>query len=253
MKRFASLALLICLFFNFLHIAHAEADIPSPKGDIYVQDFAKVMSDEDKEHIIELGKKLEDSTKAQIAILTIDSLEDNSLEEYSNEAFRKYKLGDKELNNGVLIFLAMKEKRIRIEVGYGLEGAVTDIKSGEIRDKQAIPYLKEGKTSKAIMETYKAVYNEVAKEYDLGNDFQQKVSKPHPQSNKSDDSLSPIAIIIIVIIVIILVILDFKYFDGTITYLIINILSSFRGSDSGSNSRGGGGGSSGGGGASGRW
>ncbi|MFP3726356.1 TPM domain-containing protein [Priestia filamentosa] len=248
MKQLASLAFLVCFFFNFLSIANAEADIPSPTGDIYVQDFAKVLDDKDKKELLELGRKLEDSTKAQIAILTVDSLKDSAPEEYINEAFRTYKLGDKELNNGILILLAMQEKKIRIEVGYGLEGAVTDAKSGQILDDFALPHLKEGHTSKALTETYKAVYNEVAKEYDLGDDFHQKVAHPKKEDDKIE--VSPIVLILIVVVVIILIILDFKYLDGTFTYLLINILSSFRG---GSDSRGGGGGSSGGGGAGRGW
>mgnify|MGYP001114861027 CR=1 FL=1 len=251
MKFLAPFALLFTLLFNTASVAFAESDIPDPVGDIYVQDFAQILNEEEKSEIIGMAKKLDDETKAQVAVLTVNSLNDSTIEDFSNEAFRKYKLGDKELNNGILIVVAMKEKQVRIEVGYGLEGRVTDIKSGEILDNYTIPYLKEKKYDKAIVSTYKVVYNEVAKEYDLGKDFHQKVPKA-PHSSKAESGLNAWQVILIVIAVIILIILDFIFFKGAITEAVLYMLLSARGGG-GDGPRGGGGGSSGGGGASRGW
>jgi len=249
MKFLAPFALLIALLFNTASVAFAASDIPKPVGDIYVQDFANILNEEEKSEIIDMAKKLDEETEAQVGVLTVDSLNDSDIDNFSNEAFREYGLGSKELNNGILIILAIKEKQIRIEVGYGLEVRVTDIKSGEILDNYATPYLKEKKYDKAIMSTYKAVYNETAKEYDLGKDFQQKVSKA-PHSSKEESGLKAWQVILIVIVIVILVILDFIFFKGAITEAVLYILLSARGGDG---PRGGGGGSSGGGGASRGW
>lgn len=144
MKRLAVFALFFIFTLQFANVVAAQPNIPKPVGDIYVQDFAGVLDDQEKSELIELGKRLDDATKAQIAVLTVDSMEGSEIEEYSVDAFRSFKLGDAELNNGVLIVLAKEEQKIRIEVGYGLEGAITDIRTGQILDNVAIPELKKG-------------------------------------------------------------------------------------------------------------
>ncbi|WP_413026485.1 TPM domain-containing protein [Priestia aryabhattai] len=255
MKFLASFALLLSLLCNTVSVAFAAPDIPNPVGDIYVQDFAHLLNDQEKAEMNQMGKKLDDETKAQVAILTVNSLGDSDLEEYANEAFRKYKLGDKKLNNGVLILLAKEEQKIRIEVGYGLEGAITDIKSGEILDSYAIPNLKNDKYDMALESTYKAVYNQVVKEYDLGKDFEQKV----PKASASSDSgvhLTTLQTLLIAVVIVGLLIVDFVFFKGAITQFLLNFLVMFGGrggGGGGSGPRSGGGGSSGGGGASRGW
>ncbi|GAB1808638.1 MULTISPECIES: TPM domain-containing protein [Priestia] len=257
MKFLASFALLLSLLCNMVSVAFAAPDIPNPVGDIYVQDFAHLLNDQEKADINQMSRKLDDETKAQVAILTVNSLGDSDVEEYANEAFRKYKLGDKKLNNGVLILLAKKERKIRIEVGYGLEGAITDIKSGEIIDSYAIPNLKNGKYDTALETTYKAVYNQVVKEYDLGKDFEQKVPKVSPPSD-SGVHFTTLQTLLIAAVIVGFLILDFVFFKGAITQFLLNFLVMFGGRGGGNGSggsgpRGGGGGSSGGGGASRGW
>ncbi|WHY96058.1 TPM domain-containing protein [Peribacillus simplex] len=257
MKKLAVFALFFILTFSLANVVAAQPNIPEPVGDIYVQDFAGVLSEQEKSELIELGKRLDDATKAQISVLTVDSMEGSEIEEYSVEALRSFKLGDAELNNGVLIVLALEEQKIRIEVGYGLEGAITDIKSGQILDNVAIPALKEGKYDVALKETYKAVYNDVTKEYNLGDEFYQDLSV-QPESESFQPS--GLQIFLIIIVVIIVFILDAKFFKGFFLQTLINILLIFisrgggggRGGGSGG-PRGGGGGSSGGGGASRGW
>ncbi|CAH0233645.1 TPM domain-containing protein [Peribacillus simplex] len=257
MKKLAVFALFFILTCSLANVVAAQPNIPEPVGDIYVQDFAGVLDDQEKSELIELGKRLDDATKAQISVLTVDSMEGSEIEEYSVEALRSFKLGDAELNNGVLIVLAMEEQKIRIEVGYGLEGAITDIKSGQILDNVAIPALKEGKYDVALTETYKAVYNDVTKEYNLGDEFYQDLSVQPESENFQPSGLQ---IFLFIIVVIIVFILDAKFFKGFFLQMLINILliiisrggGGGRGGGSGG-PRGGGGGSSGGGGASRGW
>ena len=80
-------------------------------------------------------KTLEKQTGAQIVVVTVQNLEGQSLEEYATELFRNYGIGDKEKNNGVLLLCAYEERQFRIEVGYGLEGTLTDGKTGRIQDE----------------------------------------------------------------------------------------------------------------------
>ncbi|WP_045522413.1 TPM domain-containing protein [Neobacillus niacini] len=253
MKPKAVFSLLFFLFFLFQGGAFAEdIQMPAPIGDIYVQDFAKVLTPDEIAEIRSLGRKIEDQTTAQISVLTVDTIGENTIEEYANEAFRQYGIGNEKENNGVLLVIAVTERLIRIEVGYGLEGRIPDGKAGRILDEHAIPYLQNNQHNKAIIETYKALANEVLAEYGKAGGL--PTTDKQAQPSTGDEGLG-IPSWLLIIIVVVVVILDFKFFGGTLTYLLLSIISRGRGGGGGGGggSRGGGGGSSGGGGAGRGW
>ncbi|MFD4703407.1 TPM domain-containing protein [Gottfriedia sp. NPDC058432] len=163
---------------------------------------------------------MEDTTSAQLAVLSIPSLEGNVIKEYANTAFRKYGLGNKEKNNGVLLFYAKRDRQIRIEVGYGLEGVVTDIRSGKILDQNAIPYLKKGEESLALTNTYKSLYNVIL------NGSEQT---GHSKTSHLWDTLK------------VFIIIDMMFFNGVLTYFILNLLPALLNSSGGGGSSDGGG------------
>ena len=245
---------LLLVFFTFFllegHALAADTQIPTPVGDIYVQDFADVLSTDEENQLKNIGRNLEDQTTAQVAVLTVNTIGDKTIAEYANEAFRQYGIGSKKENNGVLLVLALNERQVRIEVGYGLEGRIPDGKAGRILDDQAIPYLKQNQPNQAVINTYETLVNEVAAEYGVKIEGQQ-ITENQATSDKGIDFPAWLLIIIIVIGLF----LDFKFFGGTITYFILSIIS--RGGKGGGGSSGGpsggGGGSSGGGGAGRGW
>lgn len=248
-KRIFSLLLVFITFFLCAVNAQAEdVQIPAPVGDIYVQDFANVLNETERAELINLGRNIEDQTTAQIAVLTVETIGDQTIEEFANEAFRQYGIGNKQENNGVLLVLSMQERKVRIEVGYGLEGRIPDGKAGRILDEYAIPFLKNQQPNRAIVETYKALANEVLAEYGKEGD----VSK---QTQATGEKGFGIPGWLMVIVIIGVVFLDFKFFGGTLTYLLLSIISrgGGRGGGGSGGSRGGGGGSSGGGGAGRGW
>ncbi|MEH7484972.1 TPM domain-containing protein [Neobacillus drentensis] len=248
-KRIFSLLLVFITFFLCAVNAQAEdVQIPAPVGDIYVQDFANVLNETERAELINLGRNIEDQTTAQIAVLTVETIGDQTIEEFANEAFRQYGIGNKQENNGVLLVLSMQERKVRIEVGYGLEGRIPDGKAGRILDGYAIPFLKNQQPNRAIVETYKALTKEVLDEY--GNEGD--VSK---QTKATGEKGWGIPGWLMVIVIIGVVFLDFKFFGGTLTYLLLSIISrgGGRGGGGSGGSRGGGGGSSGGGGAGRGW
>ena len=247
MKKAASL-LAAAVFFIFAFSPRAEAvAIPDATGDIYVQDKAGLLSPSEKSELIRLGRALEDGTTAQIAVLTIDSLEGASRQEYAYVAFKKYQLGSGEEDNGVLILLAMEDREIQVEVGYGLEGALPDGKVGRILDLYAVPYLQEGQPGQAIVQTYKALYNETAAEYGWNGE----TAAPQASTGQEEEG-SSLRLLLFIIIAFAVVVLDMKFFGGFLTQLFLIMLS--RGGRGGGNGpRGGGGGSSGGGGAGRGW
>ncbi|WP_338448005.1 TPM domain-containing protein [Niallia oryzisoli] len=256
--RFFSTLFLLLPFFFFQGIAAAEdAQIPSPIGDIYVQDFAGVLSDQEKQELLSIGRSVENQTTAQIVVLTVDSIGERTVEEYANEVFRQYGIGNEEENNGVLLLIGMnpspgmETRPLRIEVGYGLEGRLPDGKVGRILDDITIPYLKNEQPNLAITETYKVLANEVFTEYGI-EDGKPTIEQPNVQT--TEDEGGGIPSWLLVIIVVIVLFLDFKFFGGFLTHLLLSILSRGGGRGGGGDGpRGGGGGSSGGGGASRGW
>jgi uncharacterized protein len=250
MKPKLVFSLLFLLFFLFQGGAYAkDIKMPAPIGDIYVQDFAKVLTQTEVAEIRNLGRTVEDQTTAQISVLTVDTIGENTIEEYANEAFRQYGIGNEKENNGVLLVIAVTDHLIRIEVGYGLEGRIPDGKAGRILDEHAIPYLQNDQPDKAILETYKTLANEVLAEY--GQEGGLQAPQRQAQQTTADEGLG-IPSWLLIIIIVVVVFLDFKFFGGTLTYLLLSIISRGRGGGGGG-SRGGGGGSSGGGGAGRGW
>ena len=95
-------------------------------------------------------RRLESNGGPQIGVAVVDSTEPLSLEDYAADLFQHWGIGGKKKDNGLLILLALKDRRQRIEVGYGLEGTLTDAWAGRVRDQIMLPLLKQGDTEGAI-------------------------------------------------------------------------------------------------------
>lgn len=167
MKRFLSLsaALLLCLL--ILAPCASALNFPAHTFDLFVNDFASVISETDRKTIQQQGEELYRETKAQIAVATVSSLEGSDIETYANEMFRTWALGDKEENNGVLLLLSVGDRKVRIEVGYGLEGALNDSKCGRILREYGNPYFSEDNFSEGLASVYSVLIDEVCDEYDI--------------------------------------------------------------------------------------
>lgn len=159
---------MLVLFFILINLFNIKSfALVNPTTDFYVNDYANLLNNEIKDYIINVNKKLYNQTGAQIVVVTIPSLEENSLEEYANQLFNKFGIGDKTKNNGVLLLLSLKERQFRIEVGYGLEGILTDGKTGRIQDEYIIPYLKNNNWNQGIKNGFNAILKIVADEYNI--------------------------------------------------------------------------------------
>lgn len=141
------------------------ADIPAPpKKEIYVADYAGMVMSEEKQEILTIGQDLDKRFGAQLVVVTIVSLQGESIEEYANELFRKWGIGDRKKNNGVLLLISKEDRRFRIEVGYGLEGALTDGYTGEVLDGM-VPYFRNGDYSAGIADAYFKLAGKTYDEY----------------------------------------------------------------------------------------
>lgn len=118
------------------------ADVPYLSG--RVTDNAEILSADMRRSLTERLKAHEDNTGNQIAVLTVPTLAGESVEEYAVRVFASWKLGRKGKDNGVLVIVAPKDRRMRIEVGYGLEAALTDLTAGRIIRNVMAPRFKAG-------------------------------------------------------------------------------------------------------------
>ena len=168
--RMPKVTALVLLLFCFLMGTAAAAIPEKPTTDIYVQDNAKLLRDSTKAHILELGKELDEKTKAQVVVVTVPTLDDRPISEYANELFRSWGIGDKTLNNGVLLLISQDPRKMRIEVGYGLEGALPDGLTGQIRDEQIVPALHKNDYDEGVLKGYDALVEAVQKEYNVSLD-----------------------------------------------------------------------------------
>jgi uncharacterized protein len=130
------------LIFLILSLFAYAKDLPQPSG--WVNDFSGVISQEYKEKITSLIEELEQKTSSEIAVVTVNSIAPYDEKEYARLLFDNWKPGKKGKDNGVLVLLAVKERRWRIETGYGVEGILPDSVCGEIGRNYMVPYFKEG-------------------------------------------------------------------------------------------------------------
>lgn len=109
-----------------------------------VNDTASMLSDATRQQIEETLAAFEKETGAQMVILTIESLDGEVLEDYSERVASTWKLGHKGVDDGVLLLISKQERKMRLEVGYGLEGKLTDAQSRRILDNLVRPRFREG-------------------------------------------------------------------------------------------------------------
>ena len=138
----------------------AALEVPPLTGRIV--DNAGIISHEAENVIDDYFRRIEEATGAQIAILTIPSLEGEILEQYSIRVVDQWRLGQASADNGALLLIAMQERSIRIEVGYGLEGRLTDATSGAIIREYLQPYFRAGDYDAGVLVASQAIGSIVA-------------------------------------------------------------------------------------------
>jgi uncharacterized protein len=131
-------------------VGTARAEFPKAQG--YLADTAHVLDEQAKAELVALLQATEQQTTAEIAVATVSSLDGMSVEEYANKLFREWGVGKKGHDNGVLVLVAPTERKMRIEVGYGLEPILPDGLAGEVIRNNFTPAFKSGDYSKGITE-----------------------------------------------------------------------------------------------------
>ena len=157
---------IIAAFFIFTGIGFCEEPrFQNYTG--YVNDYAGILSDETKAKLAALSSEIEAKTTSQLAILTLDTTAPLDIETYAVKLFEKWGIGQKGKDNGVLILVAVKDRQVRIEVGYGLEGAIPDALAKNIIEKSMLPFFKSGNYDAGILQGAAVVSKLIAGEYNV--------------------------------------------------------------------------------------
>ena len=218
-----------------------------------IVDQANIISEDARRVIEPKLADLEAKSGIQLVVATINSLEGQEIEPYANELFRTWKLGEKAKNNGVLLLVAPKERRVRIEVGYGLEGTLTDALAKVIITNAITPRFKTGEFSDGISRGVDDIITV------LTTDASEWEKRPalRLDNQPANEPLNWVILLIVIVVVLLLIVSPgFRWFFFNVVLNILLSSGSSRSSggfSSGGGGFSGGGGSSGGGGASGSW
>lgn len=229
------------IIFSFSISISAQVNYPSPTNYKYINDYSNILSSSEIETIVSLGKELEDKTGAQSIVVIIDTTDGTPIENYTIDLFRSWGIGQRTKDNGLLILVALNDRKWRVEVGRGLEGVIPDALSNIVMESLATDDFKKEDYGSGIIKSYSAFNDLIAEEYgvNLSKSLNIKIPKESTTQNSSSifDAL-PIGIILV------LFILDIIFNRGRIIRTIFKLLfwSSFFGRRGGPGGRGSGGG-----------
>lgn len=248
----------IAILFAMLSMGMAWAAASFPELSGHVVDQAHILSPMTVADLESKLAGLETKSSIQLVVATVPSLGGEEIEPYANALFRAWRLGEAKKDNGVLLLVAPKERRVRIEVGYGLEGALTDAVSGVIIRNAIAPRFKAGDFNAGVTRGVDDIITA------LTADSGEWKPKPIDERDERDpslfDALAPILIFLFIMFILTRV---GRRGGGNVVFVPMGTGGGFRGGYDGGFGGGGfggggggfsgGGGSSGGGGASGSW
>jgi uncharacterized protein len=249
-RRLAALALIV-LFATTTGVlgARAEPNFPALTG--RVVDGANILSPDTRAALEVKLKNLEDKSGIQLVVATVSSLDGLEIEPYANQLFRAWKLGETKKDNGVLFLVAPKEHKVRIEVGYGLEGTLTDATSKLIIANAAAPRFKAGDFNGGVSRAVDDIITTLTTD---SSDWQKRPQVRAPDSEPVFlGVLIPLLFVGFFIFILVRTARRQGGFGQALVYILINMFLSGGRSSGGGGGFSGGGGSSGGGGASGSW
>lgn len=137
-------------------------EIPEPTG--YVNDLSDVLSPEVEQAMENYLTEFAKSGKGEVAVLTLPTTGDDSIEQFGIKLGDKWKVGDADEDTGVMLIVATEDRQVRIEVGSGAEAFITDTRAGQILDNSVVPGLKSGDWAKGINDGVIAIVNEMNQE-----------------------------------------------------------------------------------------
>lgn len=243
-KKYRNMLFVLALFFSSAGMLFA-LEVPALAG-IPLHDTARVLSSQEFGALKEKLLQIDARKNFQAGVLIVKKLDGTDIETYATEVFEKWKLGSAADDNGVLLVVAVSDHKMRIEVGYGLEGTLTDAACGLIIRNIIAPQFKNDNYFQGIMDALSAMENSIE------GDGSTLENVSAIQNSSDDDGSLIFYIIVLIIFMLIRFIFGFRRGGvlGGFSSLFSSFGSGFFGGDSGFSGRGG---RSGGGGASGSW
>jgi len=173
--RLGGLAFIFCSIFaalpGFLLPQEIFAlEVPKLKG--RVNDYADMLSPSTEQQLDTALREFERTDSTQIVVLTIPSLEEDSLEDFSMRVAENWKIGQKGLDNGAILLISKNDRKLRIEVGYGLEGKMTDLMAGRIIRDVIAPRFRSGQYDQGVIEGVQAMIRLTRGEFESGSEAQ---------------------------------------------------------------------------------
>jgi len=187
---------------SFATKSPANDKFPKPQG--YVNDFANVIPPSYADRIRALAGEVERKTGVQIAVVTMEDIDDD-YKDYANRLFEAWGIGQRGKDNGVMIFNVVRQRKLWIEVGYGLEPLITDARAGDINREYIIPQLQGGNYGEGFLRGVQAIAGLIGREY--GVTFTGKAYAPRrtgSSQTRSASKGSPLCLIIGFIIIMLL-------------------------------------------------
>ena len=185
------LAVLLCMAV-LLPRAAAALEVPALRG--RVNDYAGMLSPEAERRLETLLKELEEKDSTQVAVLTIPSLDGDSLEDFSIRVAERWQIGRKGFDNGVILIFARDDRKVRIEVGYGLEGRLTDLTAGRIIRDRIVPEFRAGRFDQGVLNGVVAMTEVVRGE------FQAPAQPPTGPAASGVEDLLPFVLVFIFLV-----------------------------------------------------
>lgn len=167
--KYQKLSSSFAFFFFCLLVSFSSLAINFPSLNSRVYDGANIFNENTKASIVETSESLEKKTSIQLVVASFDSLQGESIESFGYQLGRYWGIGQKKLNNGVILIFAPKEKMVRIEVGYGLEGELTDAVCSTIIHQQILPSYRENNLDQAAIKGVEAIVKILAHDADYKN------------------------------------------------------------------------------------
>ncbi len=235
------------------------SNVPNQAYDFYVYDELGIISKETEAYIIDINEKLYGEVGSQVVIAVLENTRGEEISQYAVKLFRKWEIGSREKDNGVLVLASMEDRKVWIATGYGIEGAIPDTLAYRIIENYILPNFKNGDYEDGLLDGFNEIANIIAKEYGL------EIEDLDRPSGGEEVSLRYLLIVLIGVFFI-----DGIFFKGRLLSFILRMIilfgdnnrrgppggmggGSFRSSGPSSGGFSGGGGRTGGGGAGGSW
>lgn len=228
-KELFSISLvIIILLLLFGPPSGANEKFPTPIG--AVNDFAGVIPSQHKRAMNSLALEVLQKTGTSIVVATFKSIGDNDPADFANRLYEAWGIGEKGEDKGVLIFLAVKERRVRIETGYGVEGILPDGLVGEILDTYVVPYLRKGDYGKGLSNAVIVISSIVAKDVKVSLTGKPPINKSRTDRASQGGSL----FILILFILIMMLLLGTRQGRAMFPFLLLLLLMGGGGRSAGS-------------------